>query len=222
MSSGECVSTSASNRARTTTRTPVEVAQGVVESLASEFEFEQSAERDYEVADRLAVAWGRTTLADRLATAKGGQVQGVHLSHTCERAEPSSQVVRFAKAGLLVDLGPDWMVLATQSEAGDQQEWIIPTTRVVGVHGVPEHAATSPNRGQIWSRRKLTQLLRPLTDQTEPVRVHSDLGCFQAQVVRVGSDYLDVDLVEVPAAGRTTLTLGFAAVCAIQADLRQD
>lgn len=201
--------------------TPVEAAHQLVESLASEFEFEESQEREFEIADRLAVAWGRSTLVDRLWFAKGEQVC-VHVDHRHSSTNGCGIADVMSLGGCLVDLGPDWFVMESRSEVGDQTRVIIPLNRLRGVQGLSERAApqtAQQSRGKIWSRRKLTQLLRPLADESQLVRVHSDLGCSSAKILRVGVDHCELEYRDVPSRAPRIISLSFEAISAIEAEL---
>ncbi|MFZ1361384.1 MAG: hypothetical protein WAS05_00410 [Candidatus Nanopelagicales bacterium] len=197
----------------------MDVAQDLVESLASEVEFEHAMEREGEVEDRLAVVWGRTTFDDRLWTAKG-RVVCVHVAHQANQASACGHVDLAVFESRLVDLGPDWLVLEPSSSGNVVGQVIVPLAKVLGVSGLPEVAGRTARQSKIWEHRKLTQLLRPLSTSQQRVRVHSSLGCFTARVARVAADHIDFDLVDSPSRQNVgSMTVLFSSMSFLEANL---
>lgn len=210
------------SRERLVGRTPIEVAQDLVESLASEVESEQAQERENEVEDRLAVMWGRTALSDRLWSAKGRIVR-LHVAHPSVQSTMCGQAGSATLEGRVVDLGPDWLVLTPSLGDGLGPHRVVPLVNVLGMHGAPEVAGCPAKQSKIWDRRRLTQLLRPLADSAQLVQVHSEFGCFVARVLRVAADHIDCELSKVPnLQGQEhwrTVSVAFSALSYIEAQL---
>lgn len=214
--------TSVPTRSAGAKRTAIEVAQDLVESLAAEYEHENFEEREHEIVDRVAVAWGRAKLVERLGRAKGSQLS-IQAAHGQAGSGGCAVTGTMAVTGNLVDLGPDWLIVAgdpgpAERTAGVASQTLLPLDRILAVEGLPAALGAPPRGGKIWERRRLTQLLRPLTDARTAVRVHSDVGCFPAQVLRVGEDHLDLELRGSTSGAPRVLSLRFAALTAIEAD----
>lgn len=200
--------------------TPIDVAQDLVESLASEVEFEQALETEYEVADRLAVIWGRTAFSSRFSAAKGQVVQ-VHVAHPISLSRSCGTQGSTTLDGRLVDLGPDWLVVEPAQNGRFVPQVIIPMTSVLGVSGLPKVAGGASRQSKIWEHQRLTQLLRALVGSSQRVRIHSDFGCFCVRVVLVAADHLDVELLDAsPRDSHASVSLRFSAISFIEADLR--
>lgn len=210
------------SRERLVGRTPIEVAQDLVESLASEVESEQAQELENEVEDRLAVMWGRTALSDRLWSAKGRVVR-LHIAHPPAQSTMCGHVGSATLEGRVVDLGPDWLVLTPSLVDDLGPHLVVSLAKVLGMHGAPEIAGRPIKQSKIWDRRRLTQLLRPLVDSAQLVQIHSEFGCFAARVLRVAADHIDCELSKAPNLHSReqwrTVSVAFSALSYIEARL---
>lgn len=209
-----------------TNQPAIEVAQGLLESVAAEYEYENYQEREYELADRLAVAWGRSTFTERLLVAKNLPLR-FYLEHPSLGSVGCTDQGVAELAARLVDLGPDWVMLqATDMSAHGswshpwRNSWqsLVPIERLISVAGLPNHVGASKPTSRIWESQRLTQILRPISEARQVAFIHSDIGCFAGEILRVGKDHLDLSPRNPAQSGQQTITIRFSAIAIIEAE----
>jgi hypothetical protein len=129
-----------------------------------------------EVADRTRRELARIRLVDRLRASTG--------------AELSCRVMGAgAVSGRLVDVGPDWLLLAERQA----RESLVPTAAVLAVAGLGSRAAEPGSEGEVAARLGLGHALRALArDRAEVSVVLIDGSALSGTVDRVGADFFDL------------------------------
>jgi hypothetical protein len=163
----------------------------------------EEAERDAEIADRVRVEVGQTTLLDRLRAQEGADV-----TVAVDGAGNLS--------GTLAQVGADWLLLRTPYEV------VVPMAAVVAVRDLPP-ASVSSDAGSMVSRRlRLTTVLRAIAMNRCAVAVTLRNGSrLTGTPDRVALDCVDLalhDLDEVPrrSSVRGRVTVAFAALAVVQ------
>ncbi len=154
--------------------------QQLFDDLQSQFEAEEAAADRAESASRARAEVGAVRLSERLGGALGF---------------PVALVVRGAGqvGGVLVDLGPDWLLL--DDEQGRQQLVALAAVRTVA--GLGRRTVAEPS-GEVRVRLDLRRALRGLVRDRSAVQVVlDDGGTLIGTLDRVGADY--VELAEHPA-----------------------
>ena len=132
------------------------------------------ADREAELADRARTEYGAVTLASRLMASRDRTVT-LELPHV-GRVE-----------GRLARVAETWCLVS-----GQGQDWVVPLRSVVGVRGASERSLPEV----AWSpvdRLGLRAALRRLADSEARCLLHlSAVTRHEAQVVRVGADFVEV------------------------------
>lgn len=134
-------------------------------------------DRDAEVAERVAWAWGQMSIVDRCAAGVGRTLS----------VEVSS--VGWVE-GKLVDVGSNWIELRT--ERGTEFLVAHQLTGIVGLQGASRLPEDAPRTER---SRDVRQLLRRYTNQTDRLELlQTNGGRTAGRPVRVGADHVDVEL----------------------------
>ncbi|HET6394631.1 MAG TPA: hypothetical protein VFG13_17530 [Blastococcus sp.] len=155
--------------------------QQLFDDLQSQFEAEEAAAERAESASRTRAELGGVRLAERLAGALGS---------------PVALDVRGAGrvAGVLVDRGPDWLLLA--DDLGRDQ--LVALAAVRSVAGLGRRTALPEPADGVRARLDLRRALRGLVRDRASVQLVLDDGATMTGTLdRVGADY--VELAEHPA-----------------------
>ena len=155
--------------------------QQLFADLQAQFDEEEAAAERGDTASRARAEVGAVRLADRLRGALGLAVvlgcRGVG-----------------SVAGVLTDVGVDWLLLA--GDGGRENLVALHSVRTVG--GLGRRTAVPEPAGAVWSRLDLRRALRGLARDRSVVQVVLDDGVVLAGTLdRVGADY--VELAEHPA-----------------------
>jgi hypothetical protein len=128
-----------------------------------------------EVADRARAEFGRIRLVDRLRGATGHPVR----CHVLGAG---------AIAGVLVDVGPDWLLLA--EPAGES---VVRIDAIGSVAGLGGYSAAPGSEGVVAARLDLRYALRRLARERAPVRVVlTDGTAVGGTFDRVGADFAEL------------------------------
>ncbi len=135
---------------------------------------------DAEVADRTRREQAAVALLDRVRGSMGRLL-------ACQLADGS--LLR----GVVVGYGADWLALEGQARSGGESAALVPVAAVRGVVGLASAAVPDQAVGAVTARRDLRMVLAGLGEARVPVRVRrAGLENLQGVLVRVGSDYLDL------------------------------
>lgn len=141
--------------------------------LSAQYEAEQTAEFDAEVAERLRHETGQIRLVQRLLANSEPVQLGV---------APTAVL-----AGRLASVGPDWLLLDAAAD-----ELLVALAAVDWVAGVGSAVAPLPTTA-VWSRRDLRLVVRSLARARAPVRLHlRSGGRWEGTVDRVYADHLEL------------------------------
>lgn len=144
--------------------------------LEAEFAGLEAADLDPEVRDRSRAELARVPLADRLRAA---------VEHPLTVRVAGVGAVR----GRLLDLGPDWLLLA-ESAAG---ETVVPLAAITSVTGLGTATAAPGTAGQVTARLTLAYALRGLAMRRLPVAlVTRDGEVAHGTLDRVGADFVEL------------------------------
>lgn len=180
-------------------------ASKIVDSFASELEFGQSIDRDNEVEDRVAFAWGQMSIRDRLVAAAGNHVKII--------IGALAKELHFD--GRLAEVGPDWLLLSIESNKSlVRQDVIIPMARVSSIQGDLSAHVDSGSLGRMWKSRTLVHVLRSADLVMRDVTLEMDYGVCSGRIVRVGIDHLDIELVN----RGGTMIVAFSGLVAVKVD----
>jgi hypothetical protein len=150
--------------------------QQLFADLQARFEEQETALERAETASRARAEIGAVLLSDRLR----GSLQRP-LAIRCRGA---GEV-----AGVLSDVGPDWLLLA--GDGG--REVLVARAAVVLVGGLDRSTAAPAAPGAVGGRWDLRRALRALARDRSPVQVVLDDGTVLAGTLdRVGADYLEL------------------------------
>ncbi len=150
--------------------------QQLFADLQAQFDEEEVAAERSEAASRARVEVGAVRLSQRLLGSLGAPV-----TVTCRGA---GQV-----AGVLVDAGPDWLLL--EEERGRQQ--LVATAAVRAVVGLGRSTAPVQAAGAVRGQLDLRRAVRGLARDRAAVQVVlDDGGVLTGTVDRVGADYLEL------------------------------
>jgi hypothetical protein len=157
-----------------------EPAQGRWQRLFGDLDAEaEAAERAalvVEVMDRARAEFGRVRLVDRLRGSSGHPVRCQVLGGE-------------AVAGLVRDVGPDWVLLGEPSGA----EALVPLARIAAVTGLGLHSAPPGSEGRVGARLDLRYVLRRLARERAGLTVVLADGTGLAGTLdRVGADFVEV------------------------------
>ncbi|MBW8173655.1 hypothetical protein K0651_11420 [Ornithinimicrobium sp. Arc0846-15] len=169
---------------------------------------EEIAERSTEVAEHIRSVRGQVALVDRLVA---GRDQAISL-----RLNGGTAV-----DGRMIDLGADWILLATSTAAGDRERNVlVSTSSVLSLKGlsvrVDAHAGAASRRFDI--RRALREISRDRsTVQVIDIAGHPTTGTID----RVGQDHFDVadhasDVARRASAVRGEFSIPFAALAMVR------
>lgn len=146
--------------------------------LEAGLEAAEAAELAAEVSDRTRAVLARLRLVDRLAAARDAEAT-VGL-RACGLASLS---------GRLVDLGPDWLLLAE----GPGREAVVALAGVLAVSGLGAPSREPGTEGRVESRLGLRAALRGVARDRSPVSVVLvDGSSLYGTIDRVGADFLEV------------------------------
>ncbi|MEI6622942.1 MAG: hypothetical protein WCP28_13650 [Actinomycetes bacterium] len=158
---------------------------------------EQVLERDAEVSDRIAVIWGRLTLADRLAGSVGAQV-------TCEVLAGSRSV---SVTGAIAGCGDSWLHVRTDTGSSYLNLPALVSVSGIGREVTGRGMVSGPDQS-LAGRLGWTAVLRTLADDRQRITVTTVDGALRnGYVGRVGADHFDL-----VAATPTCLALAAVAV----------
>lgn len=156
--------------------------QALFADLELQLDAAQGRDRLGEVPELTRAERAGVELLDRLR-AHGGQVAITVHGGECQR-------------GALIDVGPQWVLLAD-----GPREHLVPTWAIALVTGLGDLAAPAP--GAVGSRLRLGHALRAVARDRSVVRVLTTAGTVTGRVDAVGTDHLDVATVR-PDDGRPT------------------
>lgn len=172
--------------------------------LEAQLDAAEAAEQSAEVADRTRLERARVWLIERLRAAADHR-----LVLRLEAGEPLD--------GVLVDTGPDWLLLAAGS-----REWVVPLRAVLSLEGLSSAAATEVS--VVAARFDLRHALRGVARDRSAVSVLVRDGSWVSGTLdRVAADHVDVaehPRGESRRAGAVTAvrTVPLAAVVAVRRD----
>lgn len=169
--------------------------QQLFDDLQSQFEAEEAAAERAESASRARAEVGAVRLVERLGGAVGGQL-------ALDVRGPGRIT------GALVDLGPDWLLLA--DDAGRDQ--LVALAAVRAASGLGRRTAP-PEPGSVRARMDLRRALRGLARDRAAVQVVLDDGtAVTGTIDRVGADYVEVAEHPADLARRSEAVQGVRAV----------
>lgn len=135
---------------------------------------------DAEVADRARREHADVSLLDRVRASLGQRL-------TCQLADGTS--VR----GVLVGYGADWLALDAAPATPGESAALVPMAALRAVVGLASAAVPDQAVGAVTRRRDLRMVLAGLGQARTPVRIRrSGAADLRGEIVRVGSDYLDL------------------------------
>lgn len=150
--------------------------QQLFADLEARFEAEQEAAERAETASRARHEIGALRLADRLRGAAGAAVV-----LECRGAGPV--------AGVLVDVGVDWVLLADDQ----RRECLVASSAVRAVSGLSRRTALPEEEGLVRARLDLRRALRGLARDRAVLQLVLDDGAVLTGTIdRVGADYVEL------------------------------
>lgn len=150
--------------------------QQLFADLTAQFEEQDTAAERAGAASRARAEMGAVHLADRLRGALGRSV-----ALRCRGAGDVS--------GVLVDVGPDWMLL----DAGQGREVLVAARTVLAVAGLDRRTAVPVDESGVRARLDLRWALRGLARDRSSVTIVLEDGAQLAGTVdRVGADYVEL------------------------------
>lgn len=160
--------------------------------LQGQWDAAQRADDEARIADLAELEMGRTQLADRLRARRAASLT--------LRLTDGSDVT-----GLVLDAAPQWLLLQT----GERRS-LVPVAAVTAAWPLGQVA---PEAGVVESRLGVAHVLRAVAREGATVRIRSTAVDVRGQIVRVGSDHLDVLLAAAPGNGSgAVLTLRLGAL----------
>ncbi len=146
--------------------------------LDAQLAAELAAASEAELTERIRHETGQHSLVDRLRAAQGDEVAvGLVPARTLR--------------GQVRDAGPDWLLLADLSQAG---ETLVALAAVLWVEGLPRQLLP-PVSGRVWAGLDLRLALRGLARERSAVLLHLRDGVpLTGTVDRVYADHVDVAL----------------------------
>jgi hypothetical protein len=170
--------------------------QQLFADLQAQFDQEEAAQERGESASRARVEMGAVRLVDRLRGACG-----LPVVLACRGAG--------RVAGVLVDVGPDWLLL--EDDGGRQN--LVATASVRTVAGLGRRTVAPEPAGSVRGKLDLRRALRGLARNRSAVQVVlDDGGVLGGTLDRVGADYVELAEHPVDEARRAESVQGVRAV----------
>jgi hypothetical protein len=173
--------------------------------LEGEFDAAEAAELAAEIEDRSRREAARLRLVDQLRPMLGLPVvvSVVHVG---------------ALRGVLVDVGPDWLLLTEQPT----RQALVPLAAVLAVAGLGAQAAEPESEGVVTARLRLGYALRAIARDRAPVALTLIDGSRRTGTIdRVGADFVilaehDLDEVRRAAVPRDAIAVPFGALACVR------
>ena len=170
--------------------------QQLFADLEAQFDEAETAGVRAETASRIRAEVGAVRLDQRLRGA-----MGCSLSARCRGAG--------TVAGVLVDVGPDWLLL----EQDLRREVLVAAAALTSVSGLTSRTAAPVDPGPVRGRLDLRWALRQLARDRSPVQVVLDDGAVLTGTVdRVGADFVELAEHSTDQPRRTEAVRGVQAV----------